>query len=851
MLENREKNKSLLKNYSHLYPRYSKDIFRKTLCPAVLLLPKDSRFIILDINNSYMELCEFQATDLIGEDFVWLLRKLEFDEEGINIIIRSLKKIMQNGNSPAVDPKIIVDTVNNLKKSCSVHHEPIIDDNNEVNFIIHSLKDLSSVKKEQTHQSSISEAIDIEQHYQALFNQNPDAVFSLNGEGNFVSANEKLTLLAETGLEELLKMNFRQFCDPDNLIEAEAYFENTWAGASPRFDLNVITAKNNRLILDVSLIPLKISGRTTGVYGIVKDITEKIIVREDLDKVSKDLKKIMEASVDVICAFDENGVFRQVSAAAGRVWGYDPDELLYHSYSEFVPEEDLQITKIIAAAKNAKPIHTSFESRNICKDGSVKPMIWTGNWDEKEKMMYCVAKDATEQKKAELKFKELFEVSPLPMWVYDTENFRFQDVNESAIRSYGYTMQEFLSMSVTDIHLPEDVNMLSQMLHDVRDKNSHNHSVVRHKKKCGEIIHVQIESNPFEFKGRKSRLVLGIDISAKLKAEYSLELSEQRFKSLVQNSSDMISVLDIKGNYTYLSPTCMDILGIPPEEFIGKNAFDFIHPDDVSKVSEQFGLLSNQKRLQIDPFRFVDTQGNFRWIETTLTNLLDNESVRGIVANSRDVTERTLAEVRTRKSEEKRTLIMNAALDAIICIDTLGFITFWNSQAETIFGWKEEEVLGLSLKQLIFPGKLFNIFGFDASNRIILDNVLSEETAYNKEGSALPIEIVILPINQEGDEFVCAIIRDITERKKATAFIEDQNARLKDIAWIQSHVVRAPVCRIMGLVDLLRNCRDVVDEQEVLNHIEQSAKELDYIIRDIVDKTQDLNLKSVPGIKIK
>lgn len=115
--------------------------------------------------------------------------------------------------------------------------------------------------------------------------------------------------------------------------------------------------------------------------------------------------------------------------------------------------------------------------------------------------------------------------------------------------------------------------------------------------------------------------------------------SEARFKSLVLNSTDLIGIIDEEGNYIYVAPNSAPILGISPEEFIGKNAFEFIHEEDTPRLMKCLEQLLEKKQLTIEPYRFSDAKGNWRWIQTELTNHLDNPAIRGIVANSWEVTE--------------------------------------------------------------------------------------------------------------------------------------------------------------------------------------------------------------------
>ncbi len=165
-------------------------------------------------------------------------------------------------------------------------------------------------------------------------------------------------------------------------------------------------------------------------------------------------------------------------------------------------------------------------------------------------------------------------------------------------------------------------------------------------------------------------------------------------------------------------------------------------------------------------------------------------------------------------NEEKRSLIMNAALDAIICIDIKGLITFWNPQAEKIFGWKEKEVMGRLLSEIIIPDPYRKMHEKGMENYLKTGkgnvlNVLLELSAINREGIQFPIELTVLPIKQGNEEFFCAFIRDITQRKQTENMIRLSNERhtmiakaTNDCIWewnlITNEVIRDGKCLEQG-----------------------------------------------------
>lgn len=148
------------------------------------------------------------------------------------------------------------------------------------------------------------------------------------------------------------------------------------------------------------------------------------------------------------------------------------------------------------------------------------------------------------------------------------------------------------------------------------------------------------------------------NVSDRRQAEENLQLSEKRFKALVQDGSDLVAILDSEGIYTYVSPTSERVLGIPAGDFIGTNVFDYIHKDDKKRIAGMFFDLPLWKRISIPPFRFVNSKGQWRWIETTLTNMTEDPAVGGLVANSRDVTRQILQQQQNLESlKEKETLL--------------------------------------------------------------------------------------------------------------------------------------------------------------------------------------------------
>lgn len=250
--------------------------------------------------------------------------------------------------------------------------------------------------------------------------------------------------------------------------------------------------------------------------------------------------------------------------------------------------------------------------------------------------------------------------------------------------------------------------------------------------------------------------------------------AEKVFTSLVNNSQSGILLEDENRKIVFTNQLFCDLFNMltPVENLVGI---------DCSQSAEQ------SKHLFKDPQEFVadiDRILEDKSFVTDNLNLADgrilrreyipifiDEIYRGHLWSYTDITEKKKAQEALEQSELKNRLIMNSALDAIITIDHRGLITFWNPQAEKIFGWKEAEVLGKRLSDNIIPSyhKKGHEKGIDLYSRTGKGpalNKIIELPAVNIKGEEFQIELSIIPVKQGDTEFFCSFIRDISDRKK-------------------------------------------------------------------------------------
>lgn len=185
---------------------------------------------------------------------------------------------------------------------------------------------------------------------------------------------------------------------------------------------------------------------------------------------------------------------------------------------------------------------------------------------------------------SEERYRLLFENSPLPMWVYDLESLAFLTVNEAAVRHYGYTRDEFLSMTIKDIRPAEDVAPLLESMRRMPEASPA--ATWRHRKKDGALITVEISSHAFSLGGRPARLVLANDVTARELAAEALRRSEAQLDAVFEAMSDGVVVFDMSGNAVLVNEAEARINGFANAEEMKRNMAYFA---EVYELSEPGG----------------------------------------------------------------------------------------------------------------------------------------------------------------------------------------------------------------------------------------------------------------------
>src|SRR5215213_8726178 len=245
-------------------------------------------------------------------------------------------------------------------------------------------------------------------------------------------------------------------------------------------------------------------------------------------------------------------------------------------------------------------------------------------------------------------------------------------------------------------------------------------------------------------------------------------------QALVDASTDSITVLDVEGRPVYWSPAAAETFGYAEDQEVGLS-FDFVHPDDLERVSAAFlQVIASPEDPVSCRFRMRRGDGSWGWVETMSRNRLSDPDVQGIVINTRDISERVEAEEALRESEERYRLLVERSPD-LIAVHRDGVVTYVNPAGARMLGASSpEELLGRRAHDLVHPDDHPLLETRIAAIRSGEEAGLNEIRMVRIDGGVIDVEAVTVPVNHRGGRASQVMARDITDRKRAERALAHQ-----------------------------------------------------------------------------
>ena len=430
---------------------------------------------------------------------------------------------------------------------------------------------------------------------------------------------------------------------------------------------------SNGKIYNITATP--VSGKNNEISYVIEtwqDITERKKIEETLRVSEKKFKDLTETTTDWMWEVDGRGVYTYTNPKIKEFLGYEASEVLGKTPFDFMPDEEAEkIGKFFKETVARKEPFYRLENINRHKDGRLVVLETSGIpiFDEKGQLKGYrgIDRDVTERKysertlrESEEKYRQLFSTETDAIFLFDAEAFQFLDVNDAALNLYGYSREEFLKLNVLDISAEREKTIASikERISGKLDKIPLRY----HKKKDGTIFPVEIYASTFILKGR--RLLVGVirDITERINSENALRDSEKRYRLLAENVTDVIWVLDMNLQFTYMSPSVKYLRGYTAEEARKQKLEDVLPPaslevamrvlkEELAEEKKEDKDLSRSRILELEN---KCKDGSTIWAEIKTSFLRDSDGQPiGIVGVSRDITQRKKAEQDLKQSEER------------------------------------------------------------------------------------------------------------------------------------------------------------------------------------------------------
>jgi PAS domain S-box-containing protein len=487
------------------------------------------------------------------------------------------------------------------------------------------------------------------------------------------------------------------------------------------------------------------------------------------------LQHMVERISHAFIALGKDGHFQYANSKAGELFGEDPAKLLGEALWKAYPQWALPSFKKACgqAFKNQETVvleeyfaeKSSWYSLQIFPSPEGLTILFLDITAQK--------KEAAIQKNNEDDYRLMFENNPAPMWVINHETMQFLDVNHAAVRQYGYTREEFLSMTAIDIRPDDEKEKFIGTERPMSEVPKY-YGIWKHERKDGTIIHMEMFSNWLMFHGQQARLVFGNDVTALMDAKNAIRASHDQYRALFEQASDPIMVTDFKGKFIDVNTSFCDMFGYTKEELQQMHVRDMIDPEDLKLKPMRFDLLAAGEHI-FSERRMIKKDGTVILVEANVKKCMDDR----VIAIARDITERKRIGDLLLKEKNLSDSIIKSLPGIFYLIDADGNHIRWNKNLETVSGYAPAEIPAQG--HMIADADLEKVK--ETVIRVFEEGYAAVEArAKTKDGRLIPYLFTGVAIEYEDKPCLIGVGIDISSQKEAQETIHLSNERYDMVA---------------------------------------------------------------------
>ncbi|MEI6753709.1 MAG: PAS domain S-box protein [Paludibacter sp.] len=655
--------------------------------------------------------------------------------------------------------------------------------------------------------------IENESKYHNLFNllrsmsdTMPDMLWAKDLDGKFLFANksicDNLLIAKDTdepiGKDDFYFVNRQRNEQPDNpdwhtFGELCVDSDGITKQAMQRMQFDEFgNVKGEFLYLDVHKAPLyNDKNKLIGLVGSGRDVTAKKAIENQLEQTRINYETFFNTFDEFLFVLDEEGNIIHTNSTVRERLEYNEDELLGKSVLEVYPADRREeagriVGEMLMGIADFCPVPL------ITKSGvqiPVETRISRGFWDGKP-VIFGVTKDITKLVFSEEKFSKLFHLNPSAAGLTDINSGQYIEVNQAFYDLLGFEVNEVIGKTPNEIGILDEKNAI--LLYSKIDNNSNvSDAEIDLIAKNGDVKNVSISGQIIVVQNQVYRFTVVQDLTEQKKNQQELLQSEEKYRSLVENSPNGIAIHQ-EGKFVYINNSGLKMFGTTHiEEVIGKSILSIVHPDSLDAVMKRVSQVLSGDMVPLLEEKLIRLDGTFFYAEViALATTYDGKPAGQVIVN--DITDKKLANEQLKESEEKFREMANMLPQIVFESDLSGNLTYINKHAYQLGGFDEttETLIGRSSLDFYIPEdkqKAIDNIRLKLAGKELTNHAY---TMVRKDGSTFPILVYSNPIIKNNQHVgLRGIIVDISEQKKA-----EQNIKhLVRLHAFQSHINQAIV----------------------------------------------------------
>ncbi len=507
-------------------------------------------------------------------------------------------------------------------------------------------------------------------------------------------------------------------------------------------------------------------------------------------------QELVENIEDIVYVCDWKGNFKYMSPAGCRRIGYDIREMCTKNYVDIIPEAYRENEYLFYRKQYQKKISETFHELPIMsKDGSVcwmEQLVKMTVNAQNEVEFHAIARDITARKKAEealreseKRYRSLIESAMDAIYMIGPDR-RYRFMNLIGLKVTGFTMDELRKMRYEEIVLPEYRDEAVKIYEEhMSGASPRTYRELPIRTKSGDVIWVgQYVSTAVDTDGNMYLQCISRDITERRQMEKALRESEEKYRRITENMTDIIAIVDSEALCSYVSPSCKSQLGYPQEEVVGRMLDHFIHPDDIPHIMPVWvSMIDSQVPGQWEA-RFKHGDGYYIWLECASSVIPGEDgTMAGIVVSGRDITARKAVENALRESEEKFRRVTENMYDIISIHDPDLKYVYVSPSVMHFTGYSPEHFTGSKPFEFFHPDDVPALLATYQDSLARLVPGKGRGRFHKKDGSWIWLDCVgNFIFNDDGSvKYIVFSCRDITDRKKVEEALLESEERYRRI----------------------------------------------------------------------